>query len=267
MPSADSDSDATGAPHDSSWQSGLEWYDDIVGNEGHYYHRHVILPRLLPLLALPRQGSCLLADLGCGQGILERILPKPVTYWGLDLSPGLVERASERAAHPNRCHFVHGDASRPSSLPAHAFDRVVVMLAMQNMESPGGCLQQIARLLKPDGFAVVILNHPAFRIPTQSDWITNRSKGVRSRTVDRYLSPMKIPLKLHPSQGQDSAVAWSYHLPLSRWSELAQQAGLGIARIEEWCSDRTSEGPMAQIEDRSRREIPLFAALVLRRWT
>jgi len=251
---------------DSSWQAGRDWYDEIVGNEGHYDHQQVILPRLLPLLQLPSQADFSLADLGCGQGILERSLPESIAYWGLDLSSGLIERARDRAAHPERCHFVHGDASQPSPLPASSFDRVVVLLALQNMPSPGGCLQQIARLLKPDGFAVIVLNHPAFRIPTQSDWFTHPHKNVRSRTIDRYMSPLKIPMKLHPSQGENSPIAWSFHLPLSRWTDLAAQAGLGIVRIEEWCSNRKSEGPLASVEDRARQEIPLFAALVLRRW-
>jgi ubiquinone/menaquinone biosynthesis C-methylase UbiE len=251
---------------DSSWQAGLDWYDSIVGDEGHYYHRHVVLPRLEPLMRIPAKGPFAVADLGCGQGILERFLPSWVDYWGVDLSPGLLERAQLRAAHPERCHFVHGDATQPTGLPDHAFDRVVVMLAAQNMAAPGGCLQQIARLLKPNGEAILILNHPAFRIPTQSDWVVDREKGVRSRRVDRYLSAMKIPLRVHPSQGQESPVAWAFHLPLGKWSELAQQAGLGIVRMEEWSSPRKSEGPMAAMEDLSRSEIPLFCAIVLRCW-
>jgi ubiquinone/menaquinone biosynthesis C-methylase UbiE len=257
---------SSGGSTDSSWQSGSAWYDSIVGHEGHYYHQHVVLPNLQRLLQLPDHGPLRLADLACGQGILERLLPQWVDYWGVDLSSNLISLAKERCIHPERAHWVCADATRPMPLPSDSFDRVVVMLALQNMESPGGCLQQISRLLKTGGTAILVLNHPAFRVPTQSDWVTDREKGVRGRRVDRYLSPMKIPLRLHPSQGAQSAVAWAFHLPLSAWSRLAEQAGLGIVRMEEWCSDKQSEGPMADIENRARQEIPLFLALVLRKW-
>jgi ubiquinone/menaquinone biosynthesis C-methylase UbiE len=255
------------AEGDSSWQAGSHWYDSIVGDEGHYYHQHVVLPNLERLLKLPHQGPFRLADLACGQGILERLLPSWIEYWGVDLSSNLIELAQHRCEHPERAHWICADATRKTALPAESFDRVVVMLAMQNMEAPGGCLKEIHRLLKPDGVAIVVLNHPAFRVPTQSDWVTDRDKGVRGRRVDRYLSPMKIPLRLHPSQKEQSAVAWAFHLPLSTWSQLAEQAGLGIVRMEEWCSNKTSEGPLADIENRARKEIPLFLALVLRKWS
>ncbi len=33
-------------PHDkqTSWQKVSRWYNDAVGEEGHYYHQHLILP-------------------------------------------------------------------------------------------------------------------------------------------------------------------------------------------------------------------------------
>ena len=244
---------------DTSWQSGHTWYDSIVGEEGHYYHRHVILPRLLSWIG-PQPDGSRFADLACGQGILERMLQPHVQYHGVDLSTGLLDAAHDRCAHLKRARFHHADVTKQTPLSAASFDWVTVILALQNMEHPAGCLQEVSRLLKPSGRGYLILNHPAFRIPTLSDWVWDREKNVMARRIDRYLSPLKIPLKVHPSQGDDSPVAWAYHLPLQRWMQMILSAGLWISGCEEWCSDKKSEGGRAAAEDAARKEFPLFLA-------
>ena len=247
---------------DTSWQAGHEWYDSIVGEEGHYYHRHVIFPQLLPWMAA-RGTPKMVGDLACGQGILERVLPPKVQYRGVDLSSGLLEQAQARCAHPARAIFTHGDVTQTTTLPAASCDVVTVILALQNMAHPAGCFQEIARILQPEGRAYIVLNHPAFRIPTLSDWVWDAEKGRQARRIDRYLSPLKLPLKIHPSQGEESPVAWAYHLPLFQWIQLAAQAGLSVPGCAEWCSDKKSEGGRAAAEDAARREFPLFLALEL----
>lgn len=245
---------------DTSWDSGSEWYDHLVGDEGHYYHRHVVLPGILRLLDL--QPASTVIDLACGQGILERVIPSDVSYIGIDLSEKLLEGAKERASYPHRCQWLKGDVTQRQPLPDQSADSVVVCLALQNLQAPAFCFQEAYRLLKPKGSLVVVLNHPAFRIPTLSGWQMTPDRTVQMRTVSRYMSSLKLPLKIHPSQGTQSPIAWAYHLPLSLWIQLASKAGFSLAWMEEWCSDKRSEGSMAPIEDRARQEFPLFAGLV-----
>ncbi|MFA6361655.1 MAG: SAM-dependent methyltransferase, partial [Candidatus Shapirobacteria bacterium] len=58
----------------SSWQKVSKWYNQSVGDEGHYYHQHVIMPNLKRILNLKDNESLL--DLACGQGVLERNMSK-----------------------------------------------------------------------------------------------------------------------------------------------------------------------------------------------
>ena len=63
--------------HDSSaadrgWDPVAAWYDKLVGEAGSDYHRHVILPAALRMLA-PQPGEAIL-DLCCGQGVLVKPL-------------------------------------------------------------------------------------------------------------------------------------------------------------------------------------------------
>lgn len=54
------------------WSKVADWYDDVVGQEGSEYHREVVLPGVLRLLAVTRQERVL--DIACGQGVLCRLL-------------------------------------------------------------------------------------------------------------------------------------------------------------------------------------------------
>ncbi len=107
---------------------------------------------------------------------------------------------------------------------------------------------------------VLVLNHPAFRIPRQSGWGEHTNK-IQYRYINRYLTPLEIPITMHPGQSQ-SAMTWSYHVPISFYAQALASAGLVIETIEEWTSDKQSEGKAARMENRARAEIPLFMAIV-----
>ncbi len=238
-----------------SWEKVHDWYDDIVGAEGHYYHQHVILPHLLPLIA----SSKSLLDIGCGQGVLARHLPKSARYVGIDSSPSLI--AIARKLCPQATFFVQ-DALQPFSLKDKDFSHAVMILALQNMADPIPVFENAARHLAPQGKLVLVLNHPCFRIPRQSSWAIDEKKQMQSRRIDRYMTPMEIPILTRPSQQEDSTSSVSYHLPLSSYSLALGKAGFCIERLDEWCSDKTSHGKAARRENRARKEFPLFLCIV-----
>jgi len=58
----------------------------------------------------------------------------------------------------------------------------------------------------------------------------------------------------------------TFHRPLQSYIRLLAEAGFAIDALEEWPAVRTSNaGPRAMEENRSRAEIPLFAALRARK--
>lgn len=128
------------------------------------------------------------------------------------------------------------------------------------MQDPKISLENAAKFLQPKGRLFIVLNHPCFRIPRQSSWGIDKKKQVQFRRVDRYLSSLKIPIQTHP--GKNSTIkTWSFHHSLSTYSQYLHQAGFVIEKIEEWCSDKKSEGGRAKMEDFSRLEFPLFLAI------
>jgi SAM-dependent methyltransferase len=242
---------------ESSWDSSDRWYGDLVGEKGHHYHQAVILPNLLNLFAL-KEGQSLL-DLGCGSGVLARNLPKGVDYVGIDSSKGLLDQA-KKLTRGGR--FVQGDATQKLPIDKKDFDRAVFILSLQNMEDAKGALSQAKQHLKKGGKLALILNHPSFRIPRQSGWGVDETAKLQYRRINTYMSPLKIPIQTHPGQGERSATTYSFHRPLSLYSKWLYELGFSIELIEEWCSDKKSEGGRAKMEDRARKEIPLFMAIL-----
>ncbi|HUD01412.1 MAG TPA: class I SAM-dependent methyltransferase [Rhabdochlamydiaceae bacterium] len=239
-----------------SWESSHKWYDCLVGEKGHYYHEHIVLPQSLKLLAL-KTGDSLL-DLGCGQGVLSRQLPAGVDYAGIDASPSLIQEAKKRSQKP----FHVGDITQPLNLKHPPFSHAALILVLQNLEGPEKALENAFRSLKPGGKLLLVLNHPCFRIPRQSSWGVDEAKKLQYRRLDLYMSPLKIPIQTNPSAGEKSPTTWSFHSPLSVYTEALAKSGFLIEKMEEWVSDKKSTGPKARMENRSREEFPLFLAIL-----
>ena len=245
-----------------SWEPVSEWYNNKVGKAGHYYHQQVVVPRALRLLAL-RDGSSVL-DLAAGQGVLARHLPENIYYQGIDVAPSLIAEAKKSNQIPLH-HFTVADITRPT-LPIQKkdFTHAAIILALQNIAQPEKALQTAAQYLRPSGQLVIVLNHPCFRIPRQSSWEIDPKNKTQFRRIDRYLSPLKIPITAHPGQRR-STVTWSFHQPLAAYTQMLHDAGFVIEVMEEWVSDKKSEGTVAKMENRSRSEFPLFLAILAKK--
>lgn len=250
---------------DTSWEKVSSWYDGAVGESGHYYHKHVILPNLSRILCAQESSSFSLLDLACGQGILSRFLPKSVHYVGVDLSSSLLFAAKEK--NKNKTHsFCHADAMKPLPIQKQDFDFCTIILALQNMQDPLLALKNAFTHLKSEGSLVLVLNHPCFRIPRQSSWGIDEEKQIQYRRIDRYQTPMTIPIQAHPSRGKDSEATPSFHFSLTDLTLWLYKAGFVIEWMEEWCSDKKSTGRCAKREDRSRKEIPLFLSIKAKKY-
>ena len=244
-----------------SWQRINKWYNESVGEYGHYYHQTLIIPNALKLLQLSAYPQASLLDLACGQGILSRHLPPHVAYVGVDLAFNLIQSARHYNKHPDY-QFLVADITKKLPLQKTDFTHATLILALQNVEDPLKVFQNASHHLQAGGKFLLILNHPCFRIPRQSSWKVDADNKTQFRRIDRYMSAMKVPIQTHPGQGKESPLSWSFHHPLSAYSHWLQETGFTIGLLEEWCSNKISEGKMAKAENRSREEIPLFMAIL-----
>jgi SAM-dependent methyltransferase len=235
-----------------SWDPAQKTYGKLVGEKGHYYHQSLILPNVLRLLDKPKS----LLDIGCGSGVLARHLPKNIDYVGIDASKGLLEQAKKQT---KTGQFLFADATKPLPLAKTDFDVAIFILSLQNMENGKAAIEQAA---KHAGKILLVLNHPAFRIPRQCDWGYDEGKKLMYRQVNSYMSPLKIPIAMEPSKKEKSPTTYSFHNPISTYVSWLASVGFAVTAMEEWCSDKKSEGGRAKAEDRARKEIPMFLALL-----
>jgi ubiquinone/menaquinone biosynthesis C-methylase UbiE len=245
-----------------SWGKVSDWYDTMLETGDDTYQEKVILPNLLRLLSL-KKGEKLI-DLGSGQGYFSRhFFSAGAEVVGVDISPELIERAKEHS--PKEIAFYVSSAEALSFLPKHSFDALVSVLALQNMVDIDAVFANCAYLLKETGRALLVLNHPAFRIPKESSWGFDSEKNMQYRRVDRYLSESSVDIDMHPGQNIKVETV-SFHRPLQLYFKLLHKHGFAVTRLEEWISHKKSEkGPRSDAEDKARKEIPLFLALEVKK--
>lgn len=244
-----------------SWQPVAKWYSDSVSEKGHYYHQHIVLPGVLRLLGIQSGDS--LIDLGCGQGILSRAIKTAIDYTGVDIAEDLIEDAQKYDSNKNHSYLV-ADCTKAITVTKKDFTHAAFVLSLQNMEKQDQALLTAQKHLREGGVLVIVLNHPAFRIPRQSSWGIDEQNKLQYRRINRYLSPLAIPITMHPGE-KSSRVTWSFHQPISYYTNVLHQFGFCIEKLEEWTSDKMSKGQAAKMENRGRNEFPLFLAIRARK--
>lgn len=247
-----------------SWDPLAHWYDGWVGEGGSEYHRQVAVPTVLRLL-VPQSGERIL-DVGSGQGVLAPSMAAAgARYTGVDASPRLVQFA--RSHHAGQGRFLVGDARKLDRLPelqGELFDAIVFMLSLQDMDPLESVLAAAESVLEPRGRLVLLLTHPAFRVPRQSGWGWDDGRKLMFRRVDRYLTPLPVPMK--PLPGREGAANRSFHRPIEAYVNGLSLHGLLTERIEEIPAHKlTADAPNSRAANLARREIPLFLGLRARK--
>ncbi len=238
----------------SGWDPVANWYDGWVGQDGSDHHRRLAIPALLDLL-LPHPGEAIL-DIGSGQGVLAPfVAERGAAYTGVDVSARLVKTARRRHGQSGR--FILADArdlAESQAVRAASFDAAVFLLSIQDMNPLLAVLQSAGWALKPGGRLVILMTHPCFRIPRQSGWGHDAKRKLRYRRIDRYLTPLRVPMKPYPGQAGGATI--SFHRPLNEYVNGLAACGLLI--------DQMAEIPTHRAASLADQEIPLF--LALRAW-
>lgn len=286
---------------DTSWNKVADWYDEHLSGDD-TYHAKVVLPNLLRVLAVKKGDKVL--DLACGQGYFSRAFQGAgAKVIGIDSAPALIEKAKELERNSKE-HLVskrsESDGKTPSVkesfvakepitykvatsdrldfLSAGSLDKIACVLAIQNIENIASTFDACAKALKEKGTLVLVMNHPAFRIPKASSWgwqegrtappYAKATEGVQYRRIDSYLTESKAVIDMTPGKQEsgnsnlETETTVSYHRPLQVYFKTLANAGFAVTRLEEWISHRESEkGPRKGPEDRARKEFPLFLML------
>lgn len=183
---------------DSSDNTNRTYYDDFAGwyerERGRGYHGMIDDLEIDAVLPLARHQNLL--EVGCGTGlILSRLRDAARTARGIDISPGMVQKARERGLD-----VVLGSAT---ALPFRdeSFDFVCSFKVLAHIPDIGKALSEIARVTKPGGKMALEFYNP-LSLRYLSKRIAGPQKISEGRTeadvYTRWDAPFVIPRVLPP---------------------------------------------------------------------
>lgn len=244
-----------------SWSGVAKWYEKLLSGEG-TYQKEVILPNLLRLMEI-KPGEKVL-DLACGPGFFAKEFVRVgAKVYGVDISEELIAVAEESV---KEAEFAVSDAEDLSFIENGTMDKVVIVLALQNIERAELVIKECFRILRTGGTLHLVLNHPAFRNPKVTSWGWDSTELAQYRRIDEYLSESKVKIQMHPGDAPDLYTV-SFHRPLQFYFKIFFKLGFAATRLEEWNSNKKSEpGPRGKAEDKVRKEIPLFLYLGVKKY-
>ncbi len=166
--------------------------------------------RVVELLGQVR-GLCV-ADVGCGTGRHAfRLAGEGADVTALDFSEGMLAKARAKAGS-DRIHWRQHDLADPLPVADGSLDRILCGLVVDHIAELTALFADFHRALKPDGFAVISVMHPAMML-----------KGVQARFTD-------------PATGRETRPA-SIPNQISDYVMAALNAGLRIDHISEHVVD------------------------------
>jgi ubiquinone/menaquinone biosynthesis C-methylase UbiE len=124
-------------------------------------------------------------DLGCGTGRHAlRLARAGARVTGLDLSPGMLQRARAQAADA-AVDFREHDLHAPLPFGSASFDRIVSGLVLEHLRDLDAFYGEVARVLRPGGAAVLSTIHPAMALRAVQARFTDPDTGVVTRVQGR----------------------------------------------------------------------------------
>lgn len=252
----------TSAQKPAGWDAVADWYDRLVGESGHDYHRNVIVPAALRMLDV-RAGESVV-DICCGQGVLIRPLldAKIARYLGVDASSKLIDAARARHGVNPAVKLQVADACVAGAWADGTSDAAVCLMAVHDVVDADGLFRSMAASLRPGGRAVLVLMHPCFRIPKRTHWGFDNEQKIQFRRVDRYATAEDIVVTTHPGRAESGETRF-HHRSIGKILTGMGKSGLAVTACEEPVSHRRSQGggPFSRAEHRAAEEFPLFLAL------
>jgi SAM-dependent methyltransferase len=207
---------------DDAWETHAGWWQDQFtdGADPEYEEQ------ILPLVTAHLQGARRVLDVGCGEGQVARHVTGTVPgseVVGVDPSVAQLAVAAERGGGPR---YLRAEADRLPVASATC-DAVVACLVFEHITEVDEALAEVARVLRPAGVFLFLLNHPLLQVPG-SGWIDDQILGEQYWRIGPYLTEDVALEELAPG-----VVLPFVHRPLSRYVNRLAEVGLLVEHMDE----------------------------------
>ncbi len=205
------------------WERHAEWWQREFTDGADPEYTEQILPMVAEHLA----GVDDLVDLGCGEGQVARVASAAGVRRVIGLDPAIAQVDTARRRGGGPTYLQAGAAGLP--LAGAAADAVVACLVLEHIPELDEALAEVARVLRPGGRFLFLLNHPLLQTPG-SGWID-----------DQVLDPPEQYWRVGPyldeattmEQVERGVFIEFHHRPLSRYLNAARSVGLVLDHMAE----------------------------------
>ena len=189
--------------------------------------------QIIPLVLQALEGRRTILDIGTGEGQIARQLAATgARVIGIDPVAAQVAEAARRntsvaaGIDPPR-YLRSGAAAIP--LADASVDAAVACLVFEHIDDVDEAIDEVARVLRPGGRFLFLLNHPLLQTPA-SGWIDDQLIDPPEQywRIGPYL-PEAVTLE----EVQKDVFIRFVHRPLSRYVNALADAGLTIERMDE----------------------------------
>ena len=189
-----------------SMEGGLaSWYAKITRKDLAEFER------LAKELAADLPVNARVLEIAPGPGYLSVALAKLGAYkiTGLDISQSFVQMASEYAKRESvTAHFIHGSAS-DIPLEDGLFDLIVCRAAFKNFSEPLKAINEMHRVLKPQGRAVIIDLRKDASWPEIETYVDGLHLSAASTWMTKFTFKHMLPNRAYTESQMSSLVAQS----------------------------------------------------------
>ena len=210
------------------WEAHATWWQDEFTDGVDPEYTEQILPLIHELISGPEAGSepRRVLDIGAGEGQVARYLAaNDHDVVGVDPVAAQISEATARGGGPT---YLRAPAH---SLPfsTASFDAAVACLVYEHIDDVDQAIAETARVVRPGGVFVFLLNHPLLQTP-DSGWID-----------DQFIDPPEQYWRIGPylneaatiEEVQKGVFIRFIHRPLSRYVNALAGAGLLIEQMVE----------------------------------
>jgi SAM-dependent methyltransferase len=203
------------------WEQHAAWWQDGFTEGADAEYTEQIIPLVGDVLA----GASRVLDVGTGEGQLARVVARggAELVVGVDPTAAQLEVARERGGPPK---YARGVAA---ALPfaTKSFDAVLACLVFEHIHDVDTAVAEVARVLRPGGRFLFLLNHPLLQTPG-SGWIDDHILEEQYWRIGPYLT------EDFSLEEVDKDVFIPFiHRPLSRYVNAMAANDLLVTRMDE----------------------------------
>lgn len=210
------------------WNRKARFWDELHGDEGNLFHRRLVEPSVLQLLAL-RNGERVL-DAGCGNGALaRRLAEKGAKVSAVDFSQEMIRLAERRELASDIDYRIVDMTDKDAllSLGTAHFDAIVCAMTLMDIPTVAPLFDAASVMLRSGGRFVFATMHPAFNSnnPVFFQEKADREGVVSTDTGVKIHAYLELPPVMGSGAPGEPSPHYYYHRPLCALFQEAFDAG------------------------------------------